>query len=61
MQHLLVQECIIIVLKFYHIFSKFQKVIARTTGLLLDMFILIQMHFHAESKFGNKNLNFKQF
>ena len=35
--------------------------ISRTTAPILGLFVLSWMHFHAVSKYGNKNLNFWKF
>ena len=42
-------------------FLKIQETLSRTTAPILDLFVLILMHFHAGSNYGNKNLNLKFF
>ena len=42
-------------------FCRVQGVISRTTIPMLGLFVLILMHFYADSKYGNVILNFDFF
>ena len=44
-------------LKINSVSSNITGAILKTTAPILGLFVLIWIHFHAESKYGNENLN----